>query len=435
MNTTQAFQFFQMGRAGAAVLVSIVLAKSGWDQLSIGNFEFLLFAGMLMSFWWLNAALQVMASQYGKLKAGAEASYFGAMLVFFVGVTGILGIIFYAFGGVVLQAFGGLVPGGLFRLWLLYLLLSLPSSLVEMMALLKERVVMIMLWGMLTFGLYVLIVSGTYWGDWELDYLIQALIGLGLIRFSVLMACALKWAHFRGIKAYFVPFFRELWPLTGTAFLAGAAVLVDNYLVTRYFPGADNYALFRYGARELPLAPALVSGLSASMLALLASQIDHQGGMRGVISTFRSKSLRVMHIVFPFSIVLLLSVWWWFPLVFNPDFQGSIPIFSIYLLLVLSRVLMPNTLLQALGDNRPILVVSIFELLFNIVLSLVLMGPLGMKGIAMATVVAFFFEKIALMVYLKRKYSIAVHAYTPLRWYILYASLLLIAWGLGAWLV
>ncbi|MCY7327426.1 MAG: hypothetical protein LH618_02625, partial [Saprospiraceae bacterium] len=67
----------------------------------------------------------------------------------------------------------------------------------------------------------------------------------------------------------------------------------------------------------------------------------------------KRKSLWLMHLLFPVTVVLLFVSKPLFPLLFNPDFAASAALFNIYLLLTASRVLLPNAIMLALGQQYP----------------------------------------------------------------------------------
>jgi O-antigen/teichoic acid export membrane protein len=94
---------------------------------------------------------------------------------------------------------------------------------------------------------------------------------------------------------------------------------------------------------------------------------------------------RLMHFLFPLTALLLLVSKPLFPVVFNSAFSESATVFNIYLLLVISRLLMPQTILNGLKLTRQIMVAAFFELVLNVALSLFLLAVWGIAGIAFAT--------------------------------------------------
>jgi O-antigen/teichoic acid export membrane protein len=117
-----------------------------------------------------------------------------------------------------------------------------------------------------------------------------------------------------------------------------------------------------------------------------------------------------------------------FVFVFSSDFEGSAQIFMIYLLLISSRLLFPQTVAVGLGKNKVLLFISVIELAVNVGLSLLLLKPFGLEGIAMATVVAFMLDKILIAAYLYYNQGISPKRYTPLPTYFFWLLMLLLTY-------
>ena len=179
------------------------------------------------------------------------------------------------------------------------------------------------------------------------------------------------------------------------------------------------FAIFRYGARELPLAMALANAFSTSMLPEVATNLQFS------LKIIKEKSVKLLHLLFPISIVAMLSSSFLFPLVFNESFSDSAIIFNVFLLVIISRLIFPQTILIGLGENKMVLLFSIIELGFNIALSFVFVQHWGLAGIAMGTVIAFFMEKLMMAIFLYTRFRISPGQYCHLNIFAVYSLLLL----------
>ncbi|MCD6354451.1 MAG: polysaccharide biosynthesis C-terminal domain-containing protein, partial [Prolixibacteraceae bacterium] len=130
---------------------------------------------------------------------------------------------------------------------------------------------------------------------------------------------------------------------------------------------------------------------------------------------------RLADFLFPLTAVLLLISHPVFPVVFNPGFAESASVFNIYLLLIISRLMLPQTILNGLKFSKPILNASLFELILNVTLSLIFVRFWGIQGIAFATFLAYLFEKIYLAVAVKQLLDIRVKEYLPVKIYAIYS--------------
>ncbi|MEO1514270.1 MAG: polysaccharide biosynthesis C-terminal domain-containing protein [Bacteroidota bacterium] len=422
INTVNAFQFFQLFRSGTAILISIVLAKSSLAVGDIAVYEWLLYMGAFVSFFWVNALLQALLPMYPQLEKTLRKPFLSNVYGLFCLLSLLLVSMLYIAPSFWTTLLTGQEELPYFHWYLLLLLVNLPTSLVEYLYLLEERSPQIVGYGAVSFGSYFVAVVTAVWLGWGLEGAIQGMVIVGLLRFLWLSHLTAPWKHWSwqgpSMKAYLVLGA----PLVLYSFLAGFAQMFDQWLVGWYFEEREPFAIFRYGARELPLATALAGGLSAALIPEVSKNL------RGSLDMVRAKSLRIYHWLFPFSIVLMLTSPYLYPWVYSPEFAPSARIFNLYLLLVASRVLMPYSLLMGLKQTKVILSISILELSINIALSLWWIDSYGLEGIALATVVAFLFEKLVMILYLYFRHGIRPGQYIPLLWYGGYVVLLLLAY-------
>ncbi|MEI6817221.1 MAG: polysaccharide biosynthesis C-terminal domain-containing protein, partial [Bacteroidota bacterium] len=117
------------------------------------------------------------------------------------------------------------------------------------------------------------------------------------------------------------------------------------------------------------------------------------------LTQIKEKSTRLMHLLFPITIVLLMSSKWLYPVVFNAQFIDSATIFNVFLMLIISRLVFPQTILIGLRKTRIIMIAAFIEIIINVVSSLILLRYFGIIGVAMGTIVAYFSEKLILILY------------------------------------
>ncbi|MEM6700423.1 MAG: polysaccharide biosynthesis C-terminal domain-containing protein [Bacteroidota bacterium] len=208
-------------------------------------------------------------------------------------------------------------------------------------------------------------------------------------------------------------------PLMLYSLVGGFAQVFDSWLVNFQYDGdPDQFAIFRYGARELPFALAVATAFGSSMLPKLVKSKSES------IVEVREKSRILFHLLFPLAIIAAVSSQRLFPLILNPDFQESYLVFNIYLLILTSRLIFPHTILISLEQNKFIFYTSLVELVINITASFFLVQEMGLKGIALGTVIAYAFEKIVYIIHLHRQYQFPFHRYTDVRWWGAYSVIL-----------
>jgi O-antigen/teichoic acid export membrane protein len=137
-----------------------------------------------------------------------------------------------------------------------------------------------------------------------------------------------------------------------------------------------------------------------------------------MLDELKKQSTRLMNVLFPITWIFLLCSKSLYPLIFSAAFVQSASIFNIYLLLIISRMIFPQSVILALKRSDIILKTAYWEIAINVISSVILMLKFGIIGIAYGTVVAFLSEKIILAFRLKRL-KIDFQQYTDLkRWFL-----------------
>jgi O-antigen/teichoic acid export membrane protein len=209
-------------------------------------------------------------------------------------------------------------------------------------------------------------------------------------------------------------------PLILTSLISGSAQYTDGVIISAVYRDPAMFAWFRYGAKEFPLVLMLANGLSNAML----PEFSTRERMKESMAKIRAKSKRLMHILFPAAMLMMLLTRWIYPRIFNPEFQKSADIFLIYSLLIIPRLVFPQTVIVGRKKTHISLIAAILELLFNIPLSLLMIKwGYGLVGVALSTFVVYTIGKAFLAGYLWLKMNIRPSEYIPLRLYALYSVL------------
>ncbi|MBI1288610.1 MAG: oligosaccharide flippase family protein [Flavobacteriales bacterium] len=412
MSPVRALQFFQVLRFGTFFLTGILFTKFGLSTYEIGIYEALLFLGSVLSFFWLSGLTQSLLANYQPKERSKE--FFNAFLV----LSGISVVVFIAFRLLVTPySFMANNPEILahYAMFSFYVLLVGPSYLVEYILLLKEKANGLAFYGLVAFGIQLLAVVGPIVLGYGLQEAIYGLMLSAAVRFLVLIALLFRYAEFKFDGEFIAQFSATAVPLIAATLLSGSAEYLDGFIVSKYFD-EGTFAVYRYGAKEFPLVLLLANAFSNGMVPKVA-----QLGVKEVAATIKRESLRLMHLFFPVSIGMMLVSEWLYPRLFNPDFIESAAVFNVYLLLIVSRLVFPQTLLIGLKRTSTIMWVALIELLFNFGLSILLIQYFGLVGIAFATVIASTLEKLVLMFFLKRSEGVSPTIYWPWKWHLGYS--------------
>jgi O-antigen/teichoic acid export membrane protein len=421
ISNVNALQFFQLIRYGALILIGILLSKSELGKTNIGHYEtFLLIAGAF-TFFWVNGFLKAMmplSAEINEEKKGILV--FNSFLVLFAfSVLSSLIALFLNQPFSIYLLNGNEVPMPLVLSG--YILLNSPALMIEYIYLINNRSKSIIIYGMVIFGLQIIAVGLPPFLGYGLHTVLISLLLTTLVKFGWLLFILKRYSKF----SFDIKILKEFMilgiPLVLSTLLSSSASYIDGFIVTSKF-SPDEFAIFQYGARELPLALLLSNSLSMAMLPRFA-----QKNIESPLAEFRSEVYRLHWYLFPVSILLILTSHWFFPLVFNRQFEASAIIFNISLLLVISRVLFPQTLLIAKKMNKVIVWASFFEICVNVGLSLWFANLIGIMGVAYGTLIAYIFEKIFLMIACKKILHISPAKYLPLKIYFISVSILILS--------
>lgn len=397
----------------------MLLAKSPLSTTDIGIYEMLLYIGFTLTTFWVTGLMQGFLARYPQLpEAERPVFLFNAYLVFLLASSLVLALLLWGKAGVLL-VLTGQPELPFYELFAVFLWLNVPSYLVENFYLVLRKPIAIFYFGLFAFGLQVLAVLAPVFLGFGLLWSFYALIGLGILKYIWLGVLLARRSALRLDMRMALHWASLSIPLVLYSLMGSFNQSFDNWLVNFQYKGDEQvFAIFRYGARELPLALALTNAFGSAMLPEVAANLE------AALAAIREKSLKLFHLLFPLSILLAFTSRWLFPLVFNEDFSASVLIFNIFLLVTVSRLVFSRTILVGLNANRVVFYISLLELAFNVALSFALVPWLGLAGIAIGTVAAHTLEKVLLCWYLYRKFGIGIGQYTDMRWYLGYSGML-----------
>jgi O-antigen/teichoic acid export membrane protein len=419
-------QLFQLMKAVIFFIISIVLTKR-LTSYEIGQFEGFMFIAGLMTFFWVTGILQSLLPLYNRNKTyrkigdnGPDKSpeIFNAFLLlcFFSLLLFILGHSFKNYFSVFHNK--GNVP--YINLLLLYILLSSPVCLIEYIYLLNNRSYRIFQYGLYTFSAQlILIITPVLLGKdiiWTLYGLIVVTVG----RWVWLIILLRRYTQMKVSWEFIKEHLYLGTPLIITTLISGSAQYIDGFIVSTVFRDPAMFAWFRYGAKEFPLVLMLANGLGSAML----SEFSTREKMKESLETIKEKSKRLMHLLFPSTALIMLFARWGYPIVFNEEFHRSSGIFLVYSLMIIPRLVFPQTILIGRKKTQITLIAALLELAINIPLSLLMIKwNYGLVGVALASFIAYLVNNAFLVIYLWVKMKIKPAEYIPVRIYAIYSVL------------
>jgi O-antigen/teichoic acid export membrane protein len=417
-------QLFNALRQASLLLGSVLIARSGLNLAEIGIFETLQFLNFLFTFVWHTGLF----SAYLR-KAGEESSpltlhsAFPFLIVFFFSL--LVGILIFISGPFWRSFFDLDISPTIFTSFLVYMVTQIPVFFLPILLMVWSKKNLSATFSLLYFFAYGVFFLFYYLLGEGLELLLMGMAGVNTLFFilSLLIVGFLKSTNWLVQKGFVKEWIFSSLPLMLYSLLGSLAFLFDNWWINEWYQDKEVYALFRYGARELPFVQTFVITLGSGMVFQLAKN------PKVALGDLRRKTLEVLSWVGPLCLLLTLLSPILFQWVYGFQFKESAFVFNLYLLLLFSRLFYSQSLVLAWGGNRVLVVVTFVELVINVGLSMLWIKNWGIMGVVMATVTAFFFEKIALAIYIVCKYKVQPKAYLPV-WYYLGTFALVTAFNL-----
>ncbi|MFZ1703069.1 MAG: polysaccharide biosynthesis C-terminal domain-containing protein [Saprospiraceae bacterium] len=407
-----AYQVSQIFRYLINILLSIVLVKSEVSLKDIGQLEITLFVIALISQFWVSGIKDNVLTSWNQ---GDETNRKRLLHQGWISLTflGILSMV--VFWCVFPLFFWDNISGfsrTLLSLGSFYLVFNAVSSYPETVLLLQNKPQRLWIFAVASFVLFFLLVFIFYYFYSTIVFVILLLTILAIAKCLYLVVILPPFV-IESFK-FILTFLKQAVPFFLIAIVGYSMDMMDGFLVVHFFD-VDQFPIFRYGARELPLSSMLMNALSVAMIPAL---IDVSK-----TSLLKQKVDRHMHVLFPLTILLIWISPAIFVFIYNMDFKTSAYIFNTYLIILGSRLLLPQSVLIANGKQKWVLWSGIIELIINLVLSLWWVRLWGLQGLVLATVVAYYVQKVGMLYWLYKEFKITIMDLISWKWWIFYQVL------------
>ena len=413
-------QIFQLLRYAAFVLVGVGFARLELTHTEIGQYETFIMLGGMVSFFWVSGVINSMLAIYPNKTHEQQKSVILSTFIS-LGLFSILaGGFLYLFSPNLLSFLHKQGGDQLVMSVIIYLLLSGPSFIAEYILFLNNKKNAILIYGIMSAVLSVALALIPVVLHYPIEYAMRGLILVALFKLLFTIYLLQKYATLKPDGRLLLSTMAENLklsaPLIASIFVSGSAEYIDGVIVKLKFDDMF-FAVYRYGAKELPVLLIIANTFSSAMVPAIATNLEDG------LKELKRKSGRMMHIFFPLTIILMPLSPYLFKYIFNSSFIFSAMIFNIYLLLAIPRLLFPQTVLTGMQRTRFLLLSSVLEIIINVSLSIYLAGKIGLTGIAFGTFIAYTFDKVFLILVNRFYFKIEVSKYVPLIPYFVYVIL------------
>lgn len=407
------WQIFNALKAGSVFVLAILFARAGASLEFLSHYESLMLWAGLLSFFYVSGFSQAWISWNERLspeeqKHAPNVLFWSLQLPALV--TG------GAFMGSALMNHD-YIPA----LFGIYLCFHIPTLSLESFFLREKNSRKILKLGIWTYFTYMLGIGLVFFFTKDLKWVIMAMFFWAFLRW-ILTLTHIQTGFFLQ-QNLLKKFLMYSYPVVFSFLLGGSLVYINALMVERLLDPRE-FVLFRYGAREFPLFMIMANSFSTVYSGELASRWNKD--FRSELYQFlKTKTSRLMHQLFLMSLLLMLSAPFLFQLAYGSELSDSWKVFSVMILLTLSRVLFPQTLLLASGHTRILMQAGIFELVTGLLLSIGCIHLAGIHGAAAALVLAFLAEKVFL-IFRCRQVGIEYHKAFPWQIFMVYSMLLVL---------
>ncbi len=429
LNKYNSLQIFQFLRFGTFFLISILLAKIAilyqheYGLHLISQYENLMLVSSSLTFFWVSAICNTLIPYFNNSdKIQRKKLLFN---------TFVLLIVFSAAAAIVVSLMGRLIDGKdkyLFDMFALVVLLNTPTYITDYIFYLNEKYSSLLRWGIITFTAHIILLCLPLFFKQSLGLAINMLLLLSLFKFNYTIILLMKYSIISVQTKLSGDFIKKAMPIMFSILLAGSMEYINSYIIQFNF-SEEEFALFRYASKELPIFLILANSMSNIYSGEIA-KLNSEGKINEGINNLRNSSRKLMRWLFPSAMLLMFLSPYLFKYAYNDQLMDGYKVFNIYLLLIISRMIFPQTVIMGLMKNRVFYLISSNYLIINSLLSFWFMYLFGVKGIAYATVISYTVEKIMLVVYCKME-GIEFNKYTPVSEYLFYSVVTLLVYYLS----
>lgn len=418
MNSISSLQIFNIFRFGSTLLIGVILTKLGLSTAEISIYELLIFLTTIVSFFWVMGGQNAFLQYFPKLEESMQKkALFNAFLLFVLmsvlaaGTLWSLKNLFFKYIN-----HGNPLPYLDLICW--YIIFNTPAFLIHIYYLVLKQFRRLLWWGMFTFGGQLLAVVVPIFLGYSLEMTFKILLILSLFRFAWALQILIKNASFQIDFIFLKKYIWLIVPLLLQMLIGHSAEYIDGLIVQANVVSDEAFAIFRWGARELPISLLFVGAVITAMIPEVAH--NQQLGLKKM----KQKTDELSRWLYPLSIGLMLLSPLLFPIAYNADASESARIFNVYLLILSSRILMPQVIIMSNEKSYFLVLSALIEIVINVVLSLIWVQYFGLIGIAFASVVAYLVDKMLLIIYTHRQLKVRLSDYISIPKYVLYNGLL-----------
>lgn len=176
----------------------------------------------------------------------------------------------------------------------------------------------------------------------------------------------------------------------------------------------EQFALYANGAVVVPFIGTFAGAASSSLMAPMMERYE-KGDIDSLLSLWRMTIVKVALIFYPLLAFLFVNAEAFVTLLFSARYADSAPVFQIYLLAQLPKIIFYGPFLMAIGKRRVPLYGAFIALAINGMLSWFMIDWLGLTGPALATLISIYIVTAYYLLQLSQSLDTALHTVFPFK--------------------
>lgn len=169
----------------------------------------------------------------------------------------------------------------------------------------------------------------------------------------------------------------------GLSALLGTLSVQLNQVIVSSMSSPVQYAIYANGTTEIPVI-GMITGSIATIILVEMRQLIAAGKSDEALILFRKAALKSAPILIPLMFFLLIMSKQFIEVIYSAKYSESVQFFRIYLLILPARIIYYSSALLAFGLSKKVLFRSIFSLIFNALLTIIMVYIIGTMGAIIA---------------------------------------------------
>lgn len=175
-------------------------------------------------------------------------------------------------------------------------------------------------------------------------------------------------------------------PIGLTSMLGGITAQMDGLFVS-IMSSPEDYAVYAVAAIEVPIIGVVLGSISTAIIPEMRRLVANNHLLESA-KLLKTSAKKVASITFPIACFLAFFATEFITIMYSDKYINAVPIFQVYLLYFLARIMFTGPVFVSLGMNKYLLFQSIVSILTNAILTFLFILFIGPIGAAVGTILS-----------------------------------------------